>query len=436
MQALFLKAIGLFREVFRAGLFKSSVYVTVSKVFSSLTNLVFMVYAVNLMTKAENGQFQYYLGFFPVLLALAEFGLPSALVKYLAPVTEKKEAVGSLLVASLVLKFYALLVLLAGGYIACLAFGESAFVVIILIIGSFLFSFGSYFESILVSFRNYYALSIWNPLPNLIRIAVLFGVAQFMPDLGYLEILSIYCLSPGIILGFFFFVGSGENLTWLAEKAKVIQDQKDLAIFNGWSLLASIFAIVSDRMEIFFLKQYHGPEAVAEYATTLQLFSGFVIILSVLNSLVYPKLSRLVGNPEFKPFLIKTVFIGGAMGLALSPGFFLGEFVMDVLFRGNYRNSVPIFHLLYPNFMLQLVFAPLGMALYAMGLPKLLAILALLRLIFGLFFDNALIPDYAAKGAAISLFLGQIVSWLLLTGYFLAMFRSKDDTHENRNPSE
>lgn len=413
-------------EFKKAGVFLNSIYVTVSKVFSSLTNLVFMIYAVNLMTKAENGQFQFYLGFFPVLLALAEFGLPSALVKYLAPSVEDRKRVGSLMLSSLLLKFYAFLFLIGLGVGAFLLLRENALVVFLLVVGSFFASFGSYFESVLVSFRNYFALSIWNPLPNLIRLVLLVWVA-YVSVPGYLEILAIYCLAPAFVIGLFFIISYKENLSWEAKREEILKDQKHLAIFNSWALLASIFAIISDRMEIFFLKMYHGADAVAEYGTTLQLFSGFVIILSVLNSLIYPKLSRLVNTPEFKGFLVKSIMAGGLMALALSPGFFLGNFVIDLLFHGNYSNSVPVFQILYPNFMLQLVFAPLGMALYAMGLPRLLAVLALLRLVFGLAFDNILIPDYGTKGAAMALFLGQIVSWLLLVGYFLAVFKNRDE---------
>jgi O-antigen/teichoic acid export membrane protein len=142
--------------------------------------------------------------------------------------------------------------------------------------------------------------------------------------------------------------------------------------------------------------------------------------------LIYPKLSRIVDSPEFKGFLIKSILAGSLLALVFSPGFFLGRVIMDLLFKGNYSNSVPIFHLLYPNYMLQLVFAPLGMALFAMGLPRLLSILALLRLVFGIVLDNLLIPEFSTQGAAISLFLGQLVSWLLLVGYFLAYFRNKE----------
>ncbi|PJE03880.1 MAG: polysaccharide biosynthesis protein [Leptospira sp.] len=427
MLRIFTKFQELKVELSRANVFKNSIYVTISKVISSLMNLVFMVYAVNLLSKAENGQFQYYLGFFPVILALAEFGLPSALVKYMAPSTDDPEQVGKLLISSLVLKIYALIILLILGIALFLFVHENILIIVLLILGGFIASFASYFESILVSFRNYSALAVWNPLPNFIRLCCLIGFSNMGEDaIGYIDILGIYCIAPLYVIGIFFFISYKEKLQWRSNFKDTLLDQKKLAIFNSWSLLASIFAIISDRLEIFFLKYYHGSEAVAEYGTTLQLFSGFVIILSVLNSLIYPKLSRIVDSPEFKGFLIKSILAGSLLALVFSPGFFLGRVIMDLLFKGNYSNSVPIFHLLYPNYMLQLVFAPLGMALFAMGLPRLLSILALLRLVFGIVLDNLLIPEFSTQGAAISLFLGQLVSWLLLVGYFLAYFRNKE----------
>ena len=142
-----------------------------------------------------------------------------------------------------------------------------------------------------------------------------------------------------------------------------------------------------------------------------------------MNSLIYPKMSRITDNKEFKNFLMKSVLFGMGMALVLAPGYFLAEPVLNFLFSGKYSESIPVFKILYPNYLLQIIFAPLGIALFALGQPKILAILSLLRLVFGLVLDNLLIPELAAEGAAISLFLGQIVSWLLLTGYFMALFR-------------
>ena len=66
--------------------------------------------------------------------------------------------------------------------------------------------------------------------------------------------------------------------------------------------------------------------------------------------------------------------------------------------------------------------APLGIALFAMGKPRILAILALLRLVFGYLLDTALIPEFGVIGAGVAFLLGQVISWLVLVGYFWAMF--------------
>ncbi|EMO64818.1 hypothetical protein LEP1GSC133_2730 [Leptospira borgpetersenii serovar Pomona str. 200901868] len=153
------------------------------------------------------------------------------------------------------------------------------------------------------------------------------------------------------------------------------------------------------------------------------MFSGFVILFSVLNSLIYPKLSRLVDSEEFPRFLWKSVMLSVGMAILLSPGFFTAEWILNLLFRGKYADSIGVFQILYPNYMMQLVFSPFGIALFALGQPRILAFLALLRLVSGLVLANLLIPEYGPNGAAFSYFLGQIVSWLILIGYFLAFFR-------------
>lgn len=411
-------------ELLREGVLKASIFVSISKVFSSITNLAFMIYAVNLLTRTENGRLQFYLGFLPVILAIAEFGLPTALIKFISPQAEKGENPGDILAASLRIKFYSFLVLVCMAVFAFYITEENYFTLLVLVAGGIVISFLSYFESIFVSYRHYLALSLWTPLPNLIRISLLILLAENSNHpLSYLDILVVFALSPIFVLFLFFLFLKGKNLSWSAPIADVKFAEKKLLLFNLWVFAASIFAILSDRLEIFFLNEFHPPEIVADYGTALQLFSGFVIILSTFSSIIYPKLSRLYDTIDFRPFLIKAVGLGGLVALLLSPGFFLGEPILTLLFGAKYVNSIPIFKILYPNFLLQLVFAPLGMALFAMGQPRLLAGLAGLRLFFGCIFDFWIIPHWGGEGAAISLFLGQIVSWLLLTGYFMAYFR-------------
>jgi len=401
---------------------KTSLSVSLSKLISSLTNLLFMIFSVNILTRSENGYLQYYLGYLPVVLAIAEFGLPAALVKYLSVETENLLEIGNIILASIWIKLSSFLILCILGASLSLFFKQDGLVVFVLIIGATITSFLTFFESIFVAFREYHYLVIWIPLGNLIKLLILYiSYYHLNINLTYIDILAIFCISPIYILVLFFFLFPTKKIIWWGKKNLVIERFKSLLSFNLWAFSASIFAIVSDRLEIFLLKKFHTPEQVAIYGTSLQLFSGFQILFSTLNSMLLPRLSSLVENTEeFNQFLKKSFMICVAIALFLFPGFFLAEPVLNFLFNNKYSDSIPVFQILYPNYLLQLVFAPLGIALFAMGRPKMLASLALIRLVTGFIFDNLLIPEYGVMGAGVSFFLGQVVSWLLLAGFFWA----------------
>lgn len=412
------------KSLFLSEFFKSSLIVGFSKLVSSFSNLIFMIYSVNLLARNENGYLQYYLGYLPVILAIAEFGLPTALIKYLSVELENLTEIGNLLNASLLIKFFTFLVLALLGICAVKIYKQDGLIIFILILGGTLTSFLSFFESVFVSFREYRILAFWIPLGNLFRLLILSISDLYFPKpLGYLDILLIYCISPIFVLFLFFFIFPNKKITWSGKKEQVWKKLKLLSSFNMWAFVASIFAILSDRLEIFLLKKYHSPEQVAIYGTSLQLLSGFQILFSTLNSILLPKLSSFVNdNTAFHEFLKKSFYICIGLAGILAPGFFLTEFILDLLFNHKYSDSIPVFKIHYPNFLLQLIFAPLGIALFAMGKPKMLALLAFLRLVFGFIFDTLLIPNMGAVGAGFAFLLGQIVSWLILIGYFLAVF--------------
>lgn len=404
-----------------SGFLKSSLLVSISKVISSISNLVFMVIAVNLLSKTENGYLQYYMGFLPIVLAIAELGIPSAIVKYLSPITENLEEIGNLMEATLLIKLGSFVLLLFLGVIANLIFDIDIYILYILIIGGTVTSFVTYFESIIVSYRNYYKLAIWNPLGNLMKLFLLIVVNYYAPKpLTYLDILVIFSFSPILVFIIYFVLTYNIPFKWSGEFKNVLIRLKSLSLFNFWAFLASVFAILSDRMELFFLKQYKNPESVAIYGTTLQLFSGFVIIFSTFNSLVLPRLSLAKEQKDFNRLLGKSILGGFFLAVLLFPGLFLAEPILTLLFQAKYSESIPVFKILYPNYLLQLLFAPLGIALFAMGKPKILAMLAFIRLVSGIFLDIFLIPQYGITGAGVAFFLGQIISWLVLLGYFWA----------------
>ena len=411
----------LFQKLVASKFLRSSLLVSSSKVISSLSNLIFMVYAVNIISKTENGYLQYYLGLLPVILAVAELGIPSAIIKYLSPINSNLEEMGHLMEATLIIKLGSFIILMIFGFLAYLIFEMDLLIIFILVCGGTVSSFITYFESIIVSFRDYKKLALWNPLANITKLLLLYLInTYYVIPLSYLDIILIFSFSPILILSIYFYLNRNINFKWTGKFTEVMKRLRELSFFNFWAFLAAICAILSDRLELYFLKIYQNPEAVAVYGTTLQLFSGFVILFSTLNSLILPGLSVSTIQKDFNRLLLKAVLISFTIALLLVPGYFMAEPILTFLFKNKYADSIPVFRLLYPNYLLQLLFAPLGIALFAMGKPKILAMLAFIRLISGVILDNYLIPEYSVTGAGVSFFLGQIISWLVLLGYFWA----------------
>jgi len=245
-------------EIFRGGVLKNSVIISFSKLVSSLLNLGFMIYAVNLLSRGENGKLQYYLGFLPAFLAIAEFGLPSAMIKFISPFAERKEDPNHILAASIRIKAYSFLTLVCIGLSLYTGTGENYFTITVLLLGAFLISFISYFESIFIAYRSYQVMAFFAPLPNLVRLVFLFLLSESSEyPLTYLDVLVVFTLSPLFVLFFSFFFLGGQKISWSAPKIEVRFTEKKLLLFNLWALVASIFAVLSDRLEIFFLNKYH-----------------------------------------------------------------------------------------------------------------------------------------------------------------------------------
>ena len=230
-----------------------SLLISFSKVLSSGFNLLFMIMAVKILSKTENGYFQYYLGYFPIILCLADFGLPSAIIKYLSPKINNSKQVGMILSSAFGIKAILFLILLALATFISFFLEQNIKVILILVIGAFLVSFTAFFESIFISFGLYYSFAFWNPLQNILRFSVLIFFFYFSDNhLNYLDVLAIFLLTPILSLFTFFFIFDRKKLKF-SKNLKVIKKTSSYLIkFNTYAFFATIFAISSDRLEIFF----------------------------------------------------------------------------------------------------------------------------------------------------------------------------------------
>ncbi len=375
-----------------------------------------MIFVVRILPRDENGMFQYFLGIFPIFLAFAEFGINTALIYFLSSYQQLHQKVSTIIKSSIVLKIIAFFILCV--FASIFAFWKGSFFPFLLIlIGAEIISIHTFFEAILISFQSYLKLALWNPLPNFIRIILLIIVYNGnLFQITGLTILIIYCISPLITLFLFILLNEKTKLNWLdvfAQKDNII---KEIFRFQFWSFFASVFAIFADRIEILYLKEYYDSEQIADYGSTLQILNGFSILFSTIQSVAYPKLNAAKSNQELKIQIISILKICSTIVVLLLPGWYIGADLLVWLFGPKYQACRNIFYILYPNFLLQLMFAPLGLLLFSLNKPKQLGLLSILRAISGIIFGYLLIPNYGSTGASYSFLLGQLPSWFVLIG--------------------
>ncbi len=129
---------------------------------------------------------------------------------------------------------------------------------------------------------------------------------------------------------------------------------------------------------------------------------------------------------DLKIQIISVLKICFTIIILLIPGWYIGADLLVWIFGSKYEACRNIFYILYPNFLLQLLFAPLGLLLFSLKKPKQLGLLSFLRAVSGLIFGYFLIPNFGAIGASYSFFLGQLPSWILLIIFVFYYLNRKD----------
>lgn len=409
-----------------------------SRSYHSFSSLIFSFIVGRMLTVEEHGLYGQYFARIIVFQAILEIGLQYSVIRYLAPAaaTNNRQEIAEIIRASLKLKLYAtlftLLILsywLLEGFLSIHSglFPDvkapdhltQAWLVFLSGLG---LSFFSYFDSLLVSFRNYRALSFWIPTTGTLRIAFLF-LLYWLND-GILRIDDVlYSFMAGSFLAwpFYFLFFDGSLFLLPVRKDKVSQWVKMLIHFNRWIVLASFFSILSDWMEVLLLQDQ--TDAALYNAARIPM-QGFLILLATMQSILLPTFTTFSQKQEYFKFFKKIYQLLLPMLVFLLPGFLVFGWFIPAWFGNEYLASVPLFFIIYPGFMLRLIFAPLGTALFALDQPKIIAVEAGLRMVAGIVINLILIPLYGAKGAAISSIASQLPGWIFLVYCYLGYYKT------------
>lgn len=409
-----------------------------SRSFHSVSQLVFSFLAARLLTVEDHGFYAQFYARMLVFQAILEAGLQYSIIRYLSPAIAagRRQEAAEIIRASMRLKLYAsgIVLALVGWWMieGFLPFRTGIFPIArtpdhllhawLIFLAAVGLSFFSYFDSLLVSFRNYRSLMFWIPATGLLRLLVLFSL--YFLNGGELRIEDVlFAFMAGSFLAWpFYFIRFDPSLFFQACRAEHVRGWwHRLLRYNRWILLASFFAMLSDYMEILILQKQSD---VALYNAARMPMQGFAILLATMQSLILPRMTTFTAKAQYFAFFKRLYSILFPGILLLLPGFWIFRWFIPLWFGDEYLGSVLLFYIVYPGFLLRILFAPLGAALFALDEPRMIAWEAGLRMTGGIVANALLIPLFGVTGAAISSVISQFPGWIFLVYCYFIYYRS------------
>ncbi len=412
-----------------------------SRSFHSFSTLIFSFIAGRLLTIEEHGLYSQYLARIIVFQAILEIGLQYSVIRYLSPFIKKNNQVEiqNILRSSMIIKFFSIFLVFL---ISILWIVENFLFsywniysnifplvpppgqiinVWLVFLSSIGMSFFSYFDSLLVSYKKYKTLILWIPITGITRIMILL-IFFFLND-GALQINHVlFSFMIGTFLSWPFYFLSFDSRQFFSpvNKIKVYYWIRKLLKYNLWIVLASFFAILSDWMEILMIKNQVDAGIFNAARIPMQ---GIAILLTTMQSFIIPAMSHFTQPDEYKQYFIKIYKYIFILILILAPMILILNWFIILWFGQEYYQSTAVLWIIFPGFLLRIVFAPLGTALFTLDQPVMIAIEAGLRMIGSIILNLILIPEFGVMGAAYSSLFSQFFGWIFLIYLFYYYFK-------------
>jgi stage V sporulation protein B len=372
------------------------------------------------------GQYAYLVWLASVLTAVCTLGIPNAITKFTAELSEGDrqeiaERIGGMLLlgttvvgvgAALILCLVALLHLLPANTHASYYY-LIALALPINIIGASLVG--------LFKGNHRYSLLMWaNIIASPVTFVIVLLVLHFSPALGGL--VTYYILSSAILLLSYLIMAPARIRMSLGRVPAGVWRPilRYVASVSGIILLDQI---VWDRSEVFFLGHYSAPQQVAYYTLSYTMVSTVMALFpgSIVGALL-PRISALQGIRDTEAisgtYRMAARYVGLIVALLVGGGFALASPFVVAFYGPAYVHMVPVFRLLIVTGGLAAIGGVSAVIFYGTTGQSVILKTGLLLSLVNIGGDFLIIPHYGAIGAGEANGLAQI-SGVLSGIYFL-----------------
>jgi O-antigen/teichoic acid export membrane protein len=176
--------------------------------------------------------------------------------------------------------------------------------------------------------------------------------------------------------------------------------------------------VIYSKIDIIMLEKMIGSVEVGYYSGATKFIYPFMFISSAFMTAIFPKLAKHSEEKDkFRNIQNTALYYLGGIGILLSTSLFLGaDTIFQLFFGDKYDNSIPTFKILVWFLAIVFIYGPISNSLVAKNRVKFLVYLNVFMIILNVVLNLFLIPDYGAKGAAMTTIVCEI---LILLGTVL-----------------
>jgi O-antigen/teichoic acid export membrane protein len=182
--------------------------------------------------------------------------------------------------------------------------------------------------------------------------------------------------------------------------------------------LAIICQLLQTHLAIPVLGYYSTKFAVGIFSAAATLLIVVDHITTAILTVQYPKVAKLDDLNSQISFVKQTLFFSFVIVLFLSPGLFIIEPIIQLLYGQEYVGSTPVFQILFIGLLAALISQPLNLLFLARNKSHYWSIMAIFSLLIWFIVGYFLIPKQGAVGAAwtttIARFSNTIMTFTLL----------------------
>jgi len=375
-----------------------------------------IAFLISIIIARELGPIQFGLfSLFIVLMIIASNlmgeGMDAGVVKYYAKTARKNQRTANEILASafalrLVIGIpIVLFALFFGEWLAMAIYHDESYITPIRLglIGAFFAALWSFVLTTIQSTENFKTYSYFTPIVNILRliaIPLLFAFSYF--KLSSILIVHIIIYIACTLYGFWYLRA---HFKGVKPRFQHISDQFH---FGKWTILASLFFIVTSYMGIPILTYFSDPSAVGIFSAAIQLLMIVDQMTIAILTVQLPAVSKLTNNKSYRAYIRRYVPIFSLIAISMLPGFYFIDDVIILLYGDAYAQSASIFKILLIGFLITLVTHPIQLILLSANKPHMYALIQGMSLVTWLVATILLIPTFGAAGAAWALLISRL----------------------------